>query len=184
MNPQVITHLDSLGFDRWKANPADIVFCRFSSSGWEGKVIQWKTGSPIAHVELECQRTGWTLGARLAGGVALRGPSYCDGQRDVLRATFEGINHAWNWILLHRIGWGYDRLAILGFAGNQDWHCKKRRFCSEVVAEAAEHIGNTLFNDLAIINRIDPEMVRISKPLRFVSGTAATVHSPGELCQG
>ncbi len=102
------------------------------------RLIRWRTVSPVSHVEFEL-KDGSTLGSRWPGGVRVRPPTANAKQRNVIRATFAGIEKACVWVGLHRIGYGYDLLTDLGIGIDRTaWHNRRERMCSETVLEGAE----------------------------------------------
>lgn len=101
-------------------------------------LIRWRTVSPVSHVEFET-KDGWTLGSRWPLGVRMRAPSENAAQRNVIHATFRGIELAYAWVVRYRLGFGYDLLTDLGIGLDRvAWHDRKQRMCSETVLEAAE----------------------------------------------
>ena len=143
---------------------------RFSTTYWPSSLlIRLRTDSPFSHVEFEMS-DGGTFGARLDGGVSWR-PKSESSQTGVLRATFgkgrETVGEAVWWASQNRDRWPYDVAGIFGLAfGVQDWHNKKTRFCSELIAEAAEAIGLPLLGKLQTW-QVTPRDVAISPLLTF-----------------
>lgn len=103
------------------------------------RIIRWRTDSPISHAEFWFPKTGWTLGSRFPDGVRWRGPESTAKQSNVMLFTFPRIEEAAKWVAENRVGFRYDTLGIFGIATAKDWHDKNERFCSETVAEGAEH---------------------------------------------
>lgn len=112
---------------------------RFStSSDPVSALIRWRTVSPVSHVEFE-RDDGSTLGSRYPAGVCLRPSEANRGQRNVVHATFHGIELAYSWVLRYRIGFRYDLLTDIGIGLDRtSWHDRKQRMCSETVLEGAE----------------------------------------------
>jgi hypothetical protein len=140
---------------------------RFSTSYYPASLlIRWRTDFSFSHVEFETS-TGWTFGSRLIGGVRWRPPKESS-QVNVRRATFAGIAEALVWASANRVGFGYDVAGIFGLAlGIQDWRDKKTRFCSELVAEAAEVAGCPIFNKDLPCWQVTPRDVAISAAVHF-----------------
>jgi hypothetical protein len=146
---------------------------RFSTQrAIDSALIRWRSDAHISHVEFE-REDGWTLGARLFGGVALRPPSACQRQYNVIHATFPGIQAAYDWGLANRLGWKYDALGILGIATARDWHNKVGRFCSEFVLESAEETGTFLLSQIVKMWQISPRDLVLSSLLGEFSGPPA-----------
>ena len=86
---------------------------------------------------------GSTLGSRLSfdrndSGVLVRPASANAEQRNIILATFKGIEKAYEWTLKNLLGKPYDWYAILGIArGDAAQHDKNARFCSETIVESA-----------------------------------------------
>jgi hypothetical protein len=79
----------------------------------------------------------WSLG-KADNGVRMRGPEANGTQRNVVFATFAGIEEAWVWGYRNRLGWPYDTSAIFGIVLAKDRHDASDRFCSEFIMECAE----------------------------------------------
>jgi hypothetical protein len=138
----------------------------------DSALIRWRTDAHISHVEFE-REDGWTLGARLFGGVALRPPSACRRQYNVIHATFNGILEAYAWTLNNRLGAKYDALGIIGIATARDWHNKAGRFCSETILEGAEQTGIYLLSRIVKMWQISPRDLILSPLIEILSGPPA-----------
>lgn len=135
------------------------------------RAIRWRIDSAISHVEFWDSETGETLGARFPDGVKFRPPSENLAQAHIILATFPGIEYAYEWVRMWRVGRPYDLKGIIGIATAQDWHAKRGRFCSEIVLEGAEHRPKT-FKDLLNRNvrmwRITPRDLLLSPELTIL----------------
>jgi len=137
-------------------------------------VIRWRCDFPISHIEFQ-REDGSTLGARADGlGVAERPASENRQQRDVIIATFDGIEHAHDWVMANRLGWKYDYKGIFGIAcGREDWHAARARECASVVLEGAEEgAHNFLFNRDMAVWQVTPRDIMVSPRVSILSAPA------------
>jgi hypothetical protein len=83
---------------------------------------------------------GNLLGARLAGGVAVRAPGYASFSRSqiVEMPCAPGIAEAFYGFVRSQVGKRYDLLAIAAFAVDRDWRDDNAWFCSELAGRALE----------------------------------------------
>lgn len=161
------------GLARAQAAIASSVSVRFvRGSGWDSKLIEFRTRSWCSHVEAHYQIgdvladqtaiSPGTFGAMLKGGVRhrkLSDPCYDRLSRsEVWRVPCEKWQSTTFWQYLFRQdGLSYDWHAIVAFgAGERDWVREDRWFCSELVMAAlqAAHVWKP--HGQAHIDRIDP----------------------------
>lgn len=135
--------------------------------------LQFSTERSLGSLAIRLYSHGWAshvdtvlkdgdlLGARHAGGVAVRPPTYGEfsiAERVTLPTTDE-IAKRYHEFIFVQIGKPYDSAAIAGFVVGRDWRSRDCWMCSELVAAGLEHAG-FVHKLCTPAERVTPEMLR------------------------
>lgn len=152
-----------------------MIWLRFSTSSSliPSALIRWRTQCAQSHVEF-IRDDGFTLGSRWSfgkadNGVRLRSVSSILDQRDVICATFVGIQGAYE-EGLKLIGTPYNLKGIFGIAAAKDWTDQGSLDCSNFIFLAAQRAGVLLLNPKDIAPwKITPRDLLLSERLRILN---------------
>lgn len=134
--------------------------------------IRYFSHSVVSHVDLVLP-DGGLLGARMAGGVQVRGADYAPWSM-VLRATLRSPCAPKVYAAaLSQLGKPYDWRAILAFAVDRDWREADSWICSELQAWALEQ-GGFFQRPLYLgVNKITPgDLLLVVSPFAEIARVA------------
>jgi len=144
--------------------PGNVQIRFIRGTAWDSKIIEYRTRAWCSHVEAMTALPGFTIGAMLKGGVAMRAlsdPVYNGVQRyEIWNIPCTKLQElAFHDALYNELFKPYDWRAICAFGmGERDWEAPDSWFCSELQMSVLKKAGIWKPAGEAHIDRIDPGM--------------------------